>query len=185
MKNVTCKVELAGSSAYILASGTYKGKHYMIDLSGIENSKGFHPMRLSVSKYNGNKMLKTYSAKGKVEVLIHPKDKKVRYIATNGNLRSKDGGNLQFSMGVSWYKSALPSSSKNLNGKLSQKFGNTNCKASKTKIQPWNDGYQIQKLFLIKAGETATTTLYFPKLKAGVYKGKNAKNSISTSNWLF
>ncbi len=178
LKNVTCKVELAGSIPYILATGTYKDRQFMIDISGIKNNIGKHIIGVSIMKYNGSKMLKRYGAKSKLSIKKHPKDSNARYFVTKLNAKSNDGKNIKFAMGVSWFKSDLPSTSKNLDGKLSQKFGNTYCKASKTKIQSWNDGYQIQKLFKIKAGETATTTLTFPKLKAGLYKNKGTSLTI-------
>ncbi|MCP4132456.1 MAG: GyrI-like domain-containing protein [bacterium] len=167
---INCEIAQAGTSPYILATVKTRGINWMIDLSGITRKGGKAAVSISVMKYRGRKMVGSYRARETVNVTETAGSGNNLAIVHSFTLKNRKGKTVSISGKFAWSKDAFPPEP--AGGELTFQFGDHKITPSKITLQSWNQGFRLNKLFIVKAGETLNVTLDFPAKKPGTYKGK-------------
>lgn len=170
MRSFHCEISQAGTKPYMLFGFRYRGHNYMVDLNGIQSFSGRSKMRISAMKMRGRRMLKTYRSVAYQKILKDRKVKKLYGFFGGFRLQSKSGETLDIRGIFAWKIDNFPKKDKQ--GQLSYVLGRLKLGPVKAKIKSWNSAYQINKMILVRGGETITLTLNFPSDKAGSYRGK-------------
>jgi|GEM_PF-2567120 len=176
VKTNKCKIEKAGTQPYILAQVSDGRKSYAVDFSAISSRPGRKYGYVKILHFPKGKPMVSYSARGTMDVKVNANAKNALYSKVDKTLQDRSGNTMKINGAFTWYTSAMPKGP--VTGMISQRFGSVNCKAAKAKLTPWNDGYRLQVLFIVKGGETANTTIDFPSDKSGTYSGKKVSMQI-------
>jgi len=169
VKFLSGEVSVAGSNPYLLLSILYQGDHWMLDVKGITKNSGRARISIYAMHRKGRKIAGTYNGAIDAAVLNVKGRPSLRGSTIAVNLKSRGGRRVLLKGILYWDVSALPAAPKT--GKLKMKFGNISVGPEKVKLEPWNEGLQLQKLFIVKPGETLNVTLQFASSKPGRYRG--------------
>ncbi len=172
---VSCEIALAGSSPYLLISSESAGTRWLIDLTGITKKAGPVDISISVMEYRGNKMVRRFSAKEKVTVKKIDAKSGIRFFDGSFTL-AENGKSLIMEGRFSWNVTGFPTDP--VHGNLSLQFGKIDLKPVGTTVTPWNSGFQVTKIFLVKPGETLKFTLNLPSINPGTYRGSGASLNL-------
>lgn len=163
------EVAVAGSSPYLLLSIIHQGDHWMLDVKGITKNSGRARISIYAMRRKGRKTAGAYN--GALDAVVQKVKGRpsMRGSSIAVNLKSRSGKSVLLKGILYWDVSALPAAPKT--GTLKMSFGNIRVGPEKVKLAPWNEGLQLQKLFIVKPGETLNVTLQFASSKPGRYRG--------------
>lgn len=173
VKSFQCGIERAGSSPYLLMGISYDKKNWMVDVSGISNKIGMGAFNISFIPMEGKKMLPSYHATFKHNVQQDKKNPKIFGII--GNFEAKNGKNevLKIEGIFAWESDVFQT--QEVAGTLNLQVGDKKIQAKNVKLAPWNDGFQISEMNILKPGETMTVKIDVPSLNPGKYQKPKAK----------
>jgi len=164
-----CEIARAGTSLYLLGGLRYKKRNWMFDLSGIRKRPGPAVLYLKMmGKSSGGRI--TYRGRIKTIIYYDRKDRNIRFIKVNTDLKdSTRKKTIRMKSVFVWRVDKWKSES---GGRLSLNFGKYRMQNPKVKLAPWNNGYRLNRIFILKPGNTVNFTLEIPGLKNRVYYGK-------------
>lgn len=163
------EVTMAGSSPYLLVSLLHQGDHWMLDIKGVTSRPGKSRFSFYAMERKNRKLVASYN--GAADLMVQKVRKKPQWLGSKVNLvlKSRSGKKVRLSGVLYWNRSALPVA--DTGGRVKLTMGNIRVGPEKVKIKPWNNGVRIEKLFMVRPGETVTMMLDFPSTKDGRYTG--------------
>ncbi len=169
VKFLSGEVSTAGTRPYLLISVVHRGEHWMFDIKGMTENPGNARLRYYIMHRRKRRLHASYRGTVAVRVQRVKGRKTWRGSKITLRMKSKKGKPVMVKGLLYWDTAAMPAKPKG--GNLKVVFDDTALKPARAKIEPWNEGLQIQKLFVIRPGVTLNMTVKFPSAKDGTYRG--------------
>lgn len=168
-RSLKCEIARAGSSPYLLAQVLYKGRVYLIDLNPLPQDLTSRKFNLTVIAHPKPRKQVFYKGKFSTRTIKGRKNPHIVGVRDAYVVKNRKGQRIKLRGTFFWNTKKLGGGNI-YGGRLSFKLGSRKIGPVKTRLKPWNSGYQIHSTISLARGETISLVIQIPSLKKSRFK---------------